>query len=347
MDAVRGRHAAVLETEPAQQGGGFDDVLDGFNDEARFGRDLRLQGLALEHLVAMPRDREPGLRGRKAASNVVHRAGFKIRAGLEPGPQGVLDAGHEEADRGCDDHGRIDHDEVGAARQVVGLLEDPVIRVDHDDGAGRGVRRGDGRDDADAGLVAEGDHLGRVDGCAAAHAYHDVMAALLHQRAHLSDLAFAALAAEMIEGGGGVRPKTVANLAFQRVEQDPVDEKEGRLAQHAQVFIEPGHLPDMLNVTASSAEGTRHAVGSPDGDPLPRVGHVAWHDWGRLRCNPPPLFSKRAVGIVELVDVIAADTGGLREDDGLVVRGLLLTGGDGERETEAVARRQRRRVQTC
>ena len=84
MDPVAARHAAIFETEAAEQRVRLNDVLDRLGQRAAFGGVFGGERVAQEDIVAGPRKREARGGRREAGGDKVSRIGLDIGARLEP-----------------------------------------------------------------------------------------------------------------------------------------------------------------------------------------------------------------------------------------------------------------------
>ena len=190
--------APALESQAAEQRVGFHDMRQRRSHDFLLAGCLGCHAVFQDRVVAQAGETVPGQRAQSAA--LIRTVGLSARIGLEPRGQGISHSRDQESYRCHRDNPGIDQDQLWIAGQEQVTREGTFRRVNHRDGAGRGVRRSDRRHNAYAGTGLVSDRLCRIDNLTAAHPDHDLAGLLLGDLRQPFDFLVTAFTAEPFDG---------------------------------------------------------------------------------------------------------------------------------------------------
>ena len=245
-----GRKPAGLKAKPRQERVSFDDRLQRRGNHVGFARLVRLSAIREQDFLALGADRgrDGCLQPAAEVERVLALARFDVRRDGVTHPRG------EEA-RGCArDDGRVDEHDRGVLREECVAIELARRAVEHRERRAGSVRRGSRGEHRDLHGEPVRDHLGGVDGLAAAERDDEVGALSARVFGEPRDLLASGFAAEdravdcervLFEGGYEI----FAGCGVTRDRVNRRERREARYTQHVPIFqtmssqIRSGALP--------------------------------------------------------------------------------------------------------
>ena len=189
--------ARALKANARKQRIGLDDVLDGRRQRTLLQRDLGLDAIGHERLIAELGERQAGHSALTAGASAT--VGIMRRLGLKVGCERIAHTGNRQAHRARRDNRRIHQDNVGVCLKEEIFIELAVIGVEHRKCRARCIGRSNGGANDNRGLQVIGDGLRGVEDLAATDADDDVATVVASERNQAIDLALGALTVKVLK----------------------------------------------------------------------------------------------------------------------------------------------------
>ena len=257
VDGMSSSKARALKANARKQRIGLDDVLDGRRERTLLQRNLGLDAIGHERLVAELGERQAGHAALTAGASAT--VGIVRCLGLEIGCERIAHTGNRQAHRARRDNRRIHKDNIGVCLKEEVLVELAVIGVEHRKCRARGIGRGDGGANNNRRLQVVGNGLGGVEDLAATDADDDVATVVASERNQAIDLALGALAVKVLKQQLGLGlGKTALDLGTDALLARRRHDDEGLSAERLDIGAELGEFVRALDVLAGAIEDCSH-----------------------------------------------------------------------------------------
>ena len=249
--------ARALKANARKQRIGLNDVLDGRRERTLLQRDLGLDAIGHERLIAELGERQAGHAALTAGASAT--VGIMRRLSLEIGCERIAHTGNRQAHRARRDNRRIHQDNVGVCLKEEILVELAVIGIEHRKRRTRGIGRSNGGANDNRRFQVIGDGLRGVEDLAATDADNDVAAVIASERNQSIDLVLGALAVKVLKQQLGLGlGKTALDLGTDALLARRRHDDEGLSAERLDIGAELGQLVRTLDVLAGAIENCSH-----------------------------------------------------------------------------------------
>ena len=249
--------ARALKANARKQRIGLDDVLDGRRERTLLQRNLGLDAIGHERLIAELGERQAGHSALAASAGAA--VGIVRRLGLEIGCERIAHTGNRQAHRARRDNRRIHQDNIGVCLKEEVLVELAVIGIEHRKRRTRGIGRSNGGANDNRGLQVIGDGLSGVEDLAATDADDDIATVVASERNQAIDLALGALAVKILKQQLGLSlGKAALDLGTDALLARRRHDDEGLSAERLDIGTELGQLVRTLDVLAGAIENCSH-----------------------------------------------------------------------------------------